>query len=73
MPFRAYSEFNSQTLDVMAAAYDALVRELGIAAADPRSSKLAMKIVEMVRTGEDDRDMLIKKARASLKSEPSKA
>jgi hypothetical protein len=66
MPFRAYKEFNSTILDVMSAAYDAVAREIGITGSDPRSSQLALKIVEMVRAGEDDRDSLIKKARAAF-------
>ena len=71
MPFRTYTEFNGSTLDVMAAAYDGLVCELRIKASDPRSSELAVKIVQLVRAGEDDRDVLIKKARTAFQKEPA--
>jgi hypothetical protein len=67
MPFRNFAhEFTPATLDAMAAAYDVLVRELGIASSDPRSGQLAIKIAAIARAGEDDKDALIRKARESF-------
>jgi hypothetical protein len=67
MPFRNYTkEFTPATLDMMTAAYDALMRELGITSSDPRSGQLAITIAHIVRAGEDDKDAVIKKAREVL-------
>lgn len=67
MPFRNYKkEFTPASLDKMAAAYDAVVRELGITGSDPRSGQLAIKIVELVRAGEEDQNALVKKAREAF-------
>jgi hypothetical protein len=67
MPFRKFTkDFTPATLDAMAEAYDALLREPGLTGSDPRSGKLALKIVEIARAGEDDRDTLIRKAREAF-------
>jgi hypothetical protein len=67
MPFRDHArEFTPATLDMMTAAYDALARELDMAGSDPRSGKLAIQIVSIVRAGEDDKDAVIKKARVAF-------
>lgn len=51
MPFRNYSQFDSDTLNKMAAAYDAIVRLLDIKSDDPRTSELASIIAGLADQG----------------------
>jgi hypothetical protein len=54
MPFRNYTQFDSATLDIMGAAYDAAVKRLGITSDNPLTSKLAAKIAALASEGERD-------------------
>jgi hypothetical protein len=55
-------QFDTSTLDTMAAAYDAIVVKLEIKSDDPRTSKLATKIAELAMAGERDLQQLSNKA-----------
>jgi hypothetical protein len=67
MPFRSYKQFDSQTLDLMTAAYDAVVKRLNIQSSDPLTSKLAAKLIALVNAGERDLGRLTEQALAGLK------
>jgi hypothetical protein len=67
MPFRDFTQFDAATLQVMTAAYDAVVARLGIKKDDPLTGKLAAKIVELVIAGERELERLTDKALAALK------
>jgi hypothetical protein len=67
MPFRNYTQFDSETLSKMTAAYDAVVRRLGISNNDPRTSQLAAKIAAIAAEGERDVGKLIEQALIGLK------
>ena len=47
MPFRNYTQFDSATLDTMAAAFDAAVSRLNIKSDDTRTGTLAAKIAAL--------------------------
>ena len=67
MPFRNYSQFDSATLDIMAAAYDEVVKRLDIKSDDPRTSRLAARIASLADNGERNVGTLIEGALAGLK------
>lgn len=67
MPFRNYKQFDSKTLNKMAAAYDAIVRLLDIKSDDPRTSELASIIAGLVDQGVRDVPQFIDKASEQLK------
>ena len=67
MPFRAVTEFDTQTVRDMTAAYDAVVARLALKSNDPRLGLLAAKIVELAKAGERDVGKLIEEAAAGLK------
>jgi hypothetical protein len=54
MPFRNYTQFDSTTLKVMQAAYDAVLVRLGVTADNPLTGKIAAKIAELALEGERD-------------------
>jgi hypothetical protein len=62
MPFRDYKQFDSATLDIMAAAYDAVVLRLGIKGSDPRTRKIAAKIAGLAAESERDVGKLTEQA-----------
>jgi hypothetical protein len=62
MPFRDLKDFDGETLRNMTAAYDAVVARLGIKPDDPRTSRLATKIVALVKSGESDVGKLTERA-----------
>jgi hypothetical protein len=66
MPFRSYTQFNSEALRVMTDAYDAVVAQFGILPSDPRTAKIAAYIVALVSEGETNAATLCKKACAEL-------
>lgn len=67
MPFRDYTQFNSDTLEVMRQAYDAVVARRRIVPADPRTGKLAAIIVELAAAGVTDVDKLTEQAASELR------
>jgi hypothetical protein len=67
MPFRDLTDFDSQTLQNMTAAYDAVVARLDIKPGDPLTSRLAAKIVGLVKAGERDLGKLTEQALTGLK------
>jgi hypothetical protein len=54
VPFSGHTEFDLRTLPAMTAAYDAVVARLNIKSNDPITSRLAAKIVALVKAGERD-------------------
>jgi hypothetical protein len=66
MPFRDYTQFDTETLRVMTAAYDAVVARLNIQSGDPLTSKLATKIVALADAGERDVGKLTEQALVGL-------
>jgi hypothetical protein len=66
VPFGDYKEFTPETLRVMSAAYDAALAKLDISHPDPRTSKIASKIVALIYEGERDPTVLADKACAEL-------
>ena len=67
MPFRNYTQFDSATLDKMAAAHDAVVRRLDLKSDDPRTGRLAAKIASLAAEGERDVEKLSEQALVGLK------
>ena len=67
MPFRNYTQFDTATLDVMAAAYDAVVKRLDLKSDNPLTSKLASKIAAIAAEGERDIGKLTERALTGLK------
>jgi hypothetical protein len=67
MPFRNYTQFNTETLQAMTAAYDSVVARLDLKPEDPRTGKLAVLIVQFADAGVVDSEKLADKARAALK------
>jgi hypothetical protein len=67
MPFRNYTQFNTETLQAMTAAYDSVVARLNLKPEDPRTGKLAVLIVQLADAGVVDSDKLADEARAALK------
>jgi len=67
MPFHSYNQFDSATLDIMAAAYDAAVERLAIKSDNPLTSMLAAKIAALAAEGDRDVGKLTEKALAGLK------
>ena len=67
MPFRQHTDFDSETLQLMTAAYDTVVARLNIKPEDPRTSKLATLIVQLVKAGVRDSGRLADQARAGLR------
>jgi hypothetical protein len=63
MPFRQHTDFDSETLQLMTAAYDTVVARLNIKPEDPRTSKLATLIVQLVKAGVRDSERLGPSAR----------
>ena len=51
MPFRNYSQFDTAALNVMTAAYDAVVARLQLKSDDPLTGKLAAKIANLAAEG----------------------
>ncbi len=70
MPFREFTGFDLATLRIMTAAYDAAIAKLSIKSKDPRTSKLAIEIVTLVRAGEQDPNKLCEQAMAKLQKWP---
>jgi hypothetical protein len=66
MPLRNDTQFNVSTLQAMSAAYDAAIAKLGITLPDPRTAKIATKIVALVSSGESDPAALCDKVCAEL-------
>jgi hypothetical protein len=66
VPFRNYSQFNTDALVIMTDAYDAAVAKLGIQPTDPRTAELASKIVTLFTQGEREAAALAEKASAEL-------
>jgi hypothetical protein len=66
MPFRNVIGFNLDTMNVMRAAYDAAVAKLQLKPDDPRTGKLALPIVQLVKSGVVDPDSLADKARRQI-------
>jgi hypothetical protein len=67
MPFRNYTEFNSEALAAMTAAYDAVAARLKLKPEDPRTGRLAALIVQLAKAGVLDSEKLADQARAGLK------
>ena len=68
MPFSKYDCFNSDTLKIMAEAYDAAVARLGINSSDPRTGKISAQIASLVSAGQFDPEILCDLAcRATIK------
>lgn len=67
MPFRNFKDFDYEMLQTMTAAYDAVVAKLNLKPTDPRTGRLAIRIVELARAGVLDVDKLADQARAGLK------
>jgi hypothetical protein len=67
MPFRNYTHFNGETLDKMAAAYDAVVKRLDLKTDNPLTSKLAAKIAALAAEVERDVGKLTEQALLGLK------
>jgi hypothetical protein len=67
MPFVNYPEFNTETVQVMTGAYDAVVERLKLAPDDPRRGMLAKLIVQLAKAGVVDPEKLADQARAGLK------
>ena len=67
MPFRNYSQFDSATLNVMTAAYDAVVARLQLKNNDPLTGKLAAKIASLAAEGERDVGKLTEQGLLELK------
>ena len=66
MPFSNYRQFDSDALVVMSGAYDAVIAKLGIPSSDPRTAKIANKIVTLFSDGEREGTTLCEKACAEL-------
>ena len=66
MPFRNYSQFDSETLKKMTAAYDAVVQRLGLQSDNPLTGKLAAKIAALAADGERDVGKLSEQALLGL-------
>lgn len=66
MPFRNYTQFDTDALQIMTAAYDTVVAKLGIPTSDPRTSQIAAKIVGLVSEGITDVAVLCEKTYAEL-------
>ena len=67
-PARAnYSQFDTETLNKMSAAYDAIVRLLDIKSDDPRTSELASIIARLADLGVRDVPHLIDQASEQLR------
>jgi hypothetical protein len=67
MPFRAETQFDSDALSAMTAAFDSVVAHLHLGPDDPRTGKLASLIVQLAKAGVVEVDKLADQARAGLK------
>jgi hypothetical protein len=67
MPFRNYPEFDLNTVKSMTEAYESVAARLQLQADDPRTGKLAIIIVQLVKAGVVDADRLADKAYAGLR------
>ena len=67
MPFRNYTQFDTATLNVMTAAYDAAVARLQLKSDNPLTGKLAAKIASLAAEGERDVGKLTEQALLGLK------
>lgn len=67
MPFRNYTQFDTATLDVMRAAYDAVMLRLNLKNDNPLTSRLAAKIAALAAEGERDVGKLTEQALTGLK------
>jgi hypothetical protein len=67
MPFRNYTQFDTETLKVMTTAYDAVVARLKLQPNDPRTGRLAAKIVTLVSDGERNVGKLTDQASSDLR------
>lgn len=67
MPFRNETQFDTETRKTMTTAYDAVVAKLRLKSTDPRTGKLAILIVQLVKAGVLDVDKLSEQARMGLK------
>jgi hypothetical protein len=67
MPFQKYKQFDTGAMQVMTAAYDAVIAKLGIPSSDPRTSWIAAKIVALASEGEADVDTLCVKTCAEFR------
>jgi hypothetical protein len=65
-PFRNYTQFDAETLKVMAAAYDAVAARLKLQPNDPRTGRLAAKIITLASEGERNVGKLTEKASTNL-------
>jgi hypothetical protein len=54
MQFRNYTQFDTEMLQAMTAAYDAVVARLNLKSDNPLTGKLAAKIVALASEGERD-------------------
>lgn len=66
MPFRNYTQFDTETLKAMTAAYDAVVARLKLEPNDPRTGRLAAKIVMLASDGERNVGKLTEQASTDL-------
>jgi hypothetical protein len=67
MPFRNYTQFDSATLDIMASAYDSVVKRLDLKSDNPLTGRIAAKIATLAAGGERDVGKLIEQALIGLK------
>jgi hypothetical protein len=66
MPFTGYKQFAPGTMQIMTDVYDAVRVQLELQPSDPRTSKLAVYIVDLVSNGVTDPAALTEKAVAEL-------
>ena len=66
MPFRNYTQFDTESLRAMTAAYDAVVARLKPQPNDPRTGRLAAKIVTLASDGERNVGNLTEQASTGL-------
>jgi len=67
MPFRAYTQFDTATLEVMRQAYDAVVARRNLKSTDPLTGKLAATIAQLAAAGVTDLDKLTEQAASALR------
>jgi hypothetical protein len=67
MPFRSETEFTTETITSMQAAYDSVVAKLKLKPEDSRRGKLATLIVQLAKAGVVDSERLADQARSGLK------
>ena len=67
MPFSTETQFDSDALRAMTAAFDTVTAKLHLKADDPRRGKLASLIVQLAKAGVVDSERLADQARSGLK------